>query len=81
MALIADMLRYEAVYRWGGIYIDFKMEGLKPMDNFLKYEIFFIDSDITELRYFSPKVFGIGIFGAVSNSYYLRTILTELILW
>ncbi len=52
------------------------MEGAKPMDDFLKYEVFFLDCDISELRFLKPKVIGIGIFGAVRNSYYIKTILT-----
>lgn len=36
-AMIADLLRYEVLYSHGGIYIDFKMEVLKPLDAFLKY--------------------------------------------
>lgn len=37
MALASDLLRYEAVYLYGGVYIDFKMEALRPIDPFLKY--------------------------------------------
>lgn len=30
-------MRYELLYRMGGIYIDFKTEGKKPLNPFLKY--------------------------------------------
>lgn len=35
--MASDLIRYEAVYLYGGLYVDFKMEALKPVDNFLKY--------------------------------------------
>ena len=35
--MAADLTRYEAVYRFGGLYVDFKMQGVKPADGFLKY--------------------------------------------
>jgi len=37
MAMAADLSRYELVYQKGGLYVDFKFEGLKPMSEFLKY--------------------------------------------
>ena len=36
-AMIADILRLEIMYRYGGIYLDIKVESLKPLDPFLKY--------------------------------------------
>ena len=44
--MAADLMRYELVLKYGGIYVDFKWQGNKPLDNFLKYESFFIDFDI-----------------------------------
>lgn len=73
------MIRYELLYQYGGIYIDFKFEGKKPMDNFLKYQIFFIDIDISNIRFGSPKAVGNGVMGAVPNSYYLKMVLNEFI--
>lgn len=43
-ALLADFVRYEVLLNFGGIYFDFKTEGMKPLDPFLKYEIFFTDT-------------------------------------
>jgi len=37
MAMAADLLRYEVVYQFGGLYVDFKMEGLRPANGYLKY--------------------------------------------
>jgi hypothetical protein len=49
------------------------------MDNFLKYQIFFIDIDISNIRFGSPKAVGNGVMGAVPNSYYLKMVLNEFI--
>jgi hypothetical protein len=78
-ALIADLLRYEILYNWGGIYIDFKMEVLKALDPLLKYTIFFIDGGVDSTRFPTPIALGNGIIGAMQNSDYLSVILSELI--
>lgn len=78
--MAADVLRYEVLYQNGGIYIDFKMEGLKSMINFFKYEVFFIDNDISWLRFNRPQAIGNGIMGGTQNNYFLKILLTELIL-
>lgn len=44
--MAADLLRVELLVSYGGIYIDFKFEGMKALDNFLKYENVFNDFDI-----------------------------------
>lgn len=36
-AFISDAMRIEILYRFGGVYCDFKVEGRKPFDPFLKY--------------------------------------------
>lgn len=41
--MAADLMRYEFLVHHGGIYVDFKWQGNKPFDNFLKYESFFND--------------------------------------
>lgn len=79
-ALAADLLRYELLYRLGGIYVDFKMEGTKPADNWLKYEVFYLDCDVSYLRFNRPQVIGIGVMGAAPNNYHMKVLLTELIL-
>ena len=55
------------------------MEVLKSLDPFLKYQIFFIDAGVDSTRLRSPVAVGVGIIGAMQNSYYFRTILTEII--
>lgn len=35
--MASDLFRNELLINYGGIYIDFKFEGIKPLDNFLKY--------------------------------------------
>lgn len=78
-AMAADLLRYEVVLRHGGIYIDFKMEGLRPLNNYLKYEVFFVDYDIQSIRFGSPRAVGNPIFAGVKNNYHLNYVLTEII--
>ena len=65
--------------RFGGIYLDFKTEALKPLDPFLKYEIFFIDMDYTQNGYGNPRFIGNTFIGSIPNNYYLNMILTEII--
>lgn len=78
-AMAADLLRYELLFRYGGIYADFKFEAKKSLRPFLKYPIFFVDCDISYLRLGSPKVVGNGIMGSTPNNYYISIILHELI--
>ena len=44
IAPITALMRYEILYNHGGLYMDFKTEGLKSLEPFLKYT--FISSDI-----------------------------------
>ena len=57
-APVASLIRYEAMYNHGGIYFDFKTEGLKPLDPFLKYEIFFTDGALHKRRFPTPTDVG-----------------------
>lgn len=77
--MAADLLRLELLVSYGGIYIDFKYEGLKPLDNFLKYEVLFTDCDLGTIRYGIPKAVGNPIIGSVQNNYHLKIVLTQLI--
>lgn len=79
-AMAADVLRYEILLHFGGIYVDFKFEGRKPLNNFLKYELIFADLDIMPYRLGSPKPTGNPFMAATPNNYHLKLILTELII-
>ncbi len=35
--MVSALMRYEIILNLGGIYLDFKFEGRKPLDSFLKY--------------------------------------------
>ncbi len=59
----------------GGVYLDYKFQGQKPLNNFLKYELFFIDLDISVYRLGSPKAVGNGVLGATQNNYHLKIVL------
>ena len=52
---------------------------MKPLDPFLKYEIFFNDMDYTQFSYGDPSFMGNTVMGSIPNSYYLNIILTEII--
>lgn len=60
--------------------MDFKNEGFKPLDNFLKYEILFFNLDRSYLRFNPIPALTNPFLGAPRNSYYFKFILTELIL-
>lgn len=45
------------------------------MEGFLKYDILFLDCDISQLRFQNPKVIGVGIIGGMKNSYYYKILL------
>jgi len=64
------------LYQHGGIYLDFKTEGIKPLTPFLKYELFFIDVDYDAEHYSHPANVGNGIIGAIPHNYHLRLTLT-----
>lgn len=55
------------------------MEGKKPLDNFLKYEIFYLDCDIEYIRLGNPQAIGIGVMGSMKNSYHMKKLLYEII--
>lgn len=77
--MASDLFRYQIILNYGGIYIDFKFEGVQPLDNFLKYENLFPDFDNGIIRYGIPKAIGNPIIGSTKNNYYLKLLLTELI--
>ena len=56
----ADVLRYELLARYGGVYVDADMEPLKPIDELLEGHDFFIG----ELK---PGRINNAVFGAVPN--------------
>ena len=48
VALAADILRIQILYKYGGFYMDYKIEGKRPLQPFLKYEqIHFAVSNIS----------------------------------
>lgn len=77
--LAADLLRYELIFRHGGLYVDFKMEGKKPLDMFLKYEVLYLDCDIADIRLGNPQAIGIGVMGSAQNNFYIQKLLYEVI--
>lgn len=59
---LSDMLRYEILYQWGGVYVDMDFECLKPLDILHHRYDFYVgiqplDSEVVQL--------GIGIIGSV----------------
>lgn len=47
------------------------------MDNFLKYEVLFLDTDTSTIRFDKIKALTYSFIGAPKNSYYFKMILTE----
>ena len=77
-APISALMKYEILFNHGGIHLDFKVEGVKKLDPFLKYEIFFDDCDLT-YSYKEIGWVGNGAAGSISNNYHLHFILTKFI--
>lgn len=77
-APISAMMRYEAIYQHGGIYVDFKTEGFKPMNPFLKYKIFFTDCNYVYAD--QPiKAVGNANIGATKGNFHYEYLLSVLI--
>lgn len=67
---ISDLMRYEILYRYGGVYMDFDCECLKSLEQLHYMYDFYIgiqplDSELVQL--------GIGIIGSVPNHPILKT--------
>ena len=67
------------MYTHGGLYFDFKIEGKKPLDNFLKYEAIYTDADIEWIRFGTMLAFGNPIMGATKNNFHIKKLLNEII--
>lgn len=72
-------MRYQILCKYGGLYIDFKVEGKKPLDKFLKYQAIYINADIKWTRFGKLLSFGNGIMGASLNNFHMKKLLNQLI--
>lgn len=63
-AFVSDYVRLKMIYEHGGIYLDTDMLLLKPLDEFLENECFFVAEH--------PKSIGVGIFGAKKNNIFIK---------
>lgn len=80
--LRADLFRYLAVYRFGGIYADVDMECLQPFDSFLSAggAVFSIEAQTTsvrqrELQYREPFQIANCIFASEAGHPFIRLII------
>jgi len=55
-AFLSDVIRFDVLYKYGGIYLDVDMEVIRPLDELLNYDAF--------LGYESPGRINAAIFGA-----------------
>lgn len=76
---VQTLVSYEALHNFGGFYFASNAEAKKPLDAFLKYELFFAGFYSEYGQYESPLSIGHEIIGARRNSYHLRFVLSELI--
>lgn len=72
-------MSYEILYNHGGIYLSLKVEAKKPLDPFLKYELFFAGYYNNIGNYGSPLSIGREIMGSKVHGYHMRFIISELI--
>ncbi len=68
-AFVADVARLEALYNYGGIYMDTDMELLKPIDELLLHEAF--------TGFENSKLVAMGIFGAKKRSPFIAEFLAQ----
>jgi FkbM family methyltransferase len=71
-AQLADLLRLDIVYRYGGVYVDSDLKLLKPLDDLIASFEFFIG---TEDGYHLSS----GVFGACKQSPVVRHLIDELL--
>ncbi|WP_456397305.1 glycosyltransferase [Desulfurobacterium sp.] len=62
-AYVSDYVRFFALYKYGGIYLDVDMEIVKPLDNLLENRVF--------LGAESKRHIGLGIIGAEKNNEFI----------
>ncbi len=63
-AFVSDYVRLKVVYEHGGIYLDTDMLLLKPLDDFLENECFFVAEHSNSI--------GVGIFGAKRHNPFIK---------
>lgn len=68
-AFVADYVRLDVVWKYGGLYLDTDVELIKPLDYFLQYEQFFAIE-----KYNANVATGLG-FGAIAGSEILKQLL------
>ena len=69
-AFCSDVLRYDVLYKHGGVYLDIDVEFVKPIDDMLNNHIF--------LGFESPEFVAPGlIMGAEAGSETIKTLLSE----
>jgi hypothetical protein len=72
MAMIADLMRLEIIYRHGGFYFDTNYEAFKTLDEFRGYP--FVGS--SEAEPYTNFYFPNGLFGAIKGSQFLERLLS-----
>jgi mannosyltransferase OCH1-like enzyme len=69
-AFVADYVRLQALYEYGGLYFDTDIEALKPFDELLGCELF--------MGLQAPDSVGVGVIGAVKRHPFLKLALDRL---
>jgi len=72
---ISDMMRYEILLRYGGVYVDFDFECLKPLDDLNHMYDFYIGIQPIDCGHLQ---LGIGLIGAVAGHPILRRAVSAL---
>lgn len=70
-AQLADLIRLDVVYKYGGIYLDSDIELIKPLDEIVGLDSFFCSEDGVNLTN--------AAFGAKKESTLIRSIIDELV--
>lgn len=77
----ADILRYEILLKYGGIYVDCDYECLKPIDSLLAGKEFFVCLDAEDWNEDCPNYLNQALLGCTKGHFLMKKIIDELPSW
>lgn len=77
----ADILRYELLYRYGGVYVDVDYECLDPINSLLDDTDFFVCLDAEDWDSHCKNYLNQALMGCTKQHFLMKEIVEELPLW
>lgn len=71
---VADLMRYEILYAYGGVYVDADSMCLRKLEDFLLCTDNFVS---WENEHIMPGLLGNGVIGAIQNSNFMKNVILE----